>query len=285
MKQFEYTAGRAGITITGYCGNSSAVVIPESIDGMTVSAIGKKAFLSRKLLRRVILPDSVSEIGDWAFAYCEGLESVLLPSGIIRFGRSVFFECSNLKKVEIEGKRPYVAPLLAAAVRTGAYYLLDTVEAGSEEWIHKWDSRMLSVLNTSNQEGYSRQVLCGEEDYGSTDLEAYKSESRKKKLRMALLRLLYPEGLSAENAERLKSYVVSHTKGCAGEESWELILNEHGDDREYYELFASLGCVTADNISGILQDIGEEFTEMKAFFIGYNEEKPGRVNFFDAIEL
>ncbi|MCD7835448.1 MAG: leucine-rich repeat domain-containing protein [Lachnospiraceae bacterium] len=147
MKQFEYTAGRAGITITGYCGNSSAVVIPESIDGMTVSAIGKKAFLSRKLLRRVILPDSVSEIGDWAFAYCEGLESVLLPSGIIRFGRSVFFECSNLKKVEIEGKRPYVAPLLAAAVRTGAYYLLDTVEAGSEEWIHKWDSRMLSVLN------------------------------------------------------------------------------------------------------------------------------------------
>lgn len=285
MNQFEYTVGKDGVTITRFAGNASCAVVPGFIDGTEVTAIGKKAFLSKKFLRKLILPDSVREIGDWAFAYCDGLESVTLPSGRVKFGKSVFLECGSLKRIEIEGKEDHVAPLLAAAVNTGAYYLLDTIEAGSDEWIVKWDSRMLSVLNASNQEGYSKQVLCGEEDYGSTDLEAYKSGSRKKKLRMALLRLLYSKGLSRENEDRLKSYVISHTKGCASEESWEIILNEHGNDREYYELFASLGCVSADNIAGILADIGEDLPEMKAFFISCNDEKRAETNFFDDLEL
>jgi len=285
MNQFEYTVDRDGVTITGFAGNASIAVVPEFIDATAVTAIGKKAFLSRKFLRKIILPGSVREIGDWAFAYCDGLESVTLPADDVSFGRSVFLECGRLKKIEVAGKEDYVAYLLAAAVSTGAYYLLDTVDAGSHEWIAKWDSRMLSVLNTSNQEGYSRQVLCGEEDYGSTDIEAYKSGSRKKKLRMALLRLLCPKGLSAENEEKLKSYVISHTKGCASEESWDIILNEHGDDREYYELFASLGCVTSDNIAGIIADIGENFPEMKSFFINYNDENGAGTDFFDDLEL
>lgn len=285
MNQFEYTSGKDGVTITGFADNASLAVVPEFIDGAQVTAIGKKAFLSKKFLRKIILPGTVREIGDWAFAYCDGLESVTLPSGILDFGKSVFLECGSLKRIEIEGKEDYVSHLLAAAVNTGAYYLLDTIEAGSDEWIAKWDSRMLSVLNASNQEGYSKQVLCGEEDYGSTDLEAYKSGSRKKKLRMALLRLLYSKGLSRENEDRLKSYVISHTKGCASEESWEIILKEHGDDREYYELFASLGCVTSENIAGILADIGEDFPEMKAFFISYNDENGAGTDFFDDLEL
>lgn len=285
MSQFEYTAGEDGVMITGFAENASIAVVPESIDGVAVTAIGKKAFLSRKLLRKIILPRTIKEIGDWAFAYCDGLEGVTLPSGDIRFGRSVFLECTGLQKIEIEGKEDFVAPLLAAAVNTGAYYLLDTAEAGSGEWIAKWDSRMIAVLNASDQEGYSKQVLCGEEDYGSTDLEAYKSGSRKRKLRMALLRLLYPKGLSAENEEKLKSYVFTHTKGCASEESWEIILEEHGEDREYYELFTSLGCVTSENIAGMLADIGEELPEMKAFFISYNDKNVEQIDFFEDLEL
>lgn len=285
MSRFEYETDENGVTITGFAGNASVADIPGHIEGKPVTAIGKKAFLSKKFLKKIKLPGTVREIGDWAFAYCDALESVTLSPGRVRFGRSVFLECGSLKKIEIEGREDYVAHLLAAAVSAGAYYLLDGDEAGSAEWIAKWDSRMLSVLGASNQEGYSKQVLCGEEDYGSTDLEAYKSGSRKRKLRMAFLRLLYPDGLSPENRDRLKRYVLAHTKGCANEESWEVILEEHGDDREYYELFAKLGCVTSDNITGILADIGENYPEMKAFFISYNNEAGVKADFFGDLEL
>jgi hypothetical protein len=261
------------------------VTIPSEIDGTAVVAIAKKAFLSKKNLKNIALPASVREVGDWAFAYCDGLERIVLQSRCIRFGKSVFLECGGLKKIDIEGMEAFVAPLMAAAVCAGAYYLLDMSEVGSDEWISKWDLRLMTVLDTPDNEGYSKQVLCGEEDYGSTDLEAYKSNSRRRKLRMAFIRLLNPYGLSTDNRERLVQYALSHTKGCESEESWEIILAEHGNDRDYYELFARLGCVDAGNISGILADIGEDYPEMKAFFIRYNGEHSDGKDFFDALDL
>jgi hypothetical protein len=143
---------------------------------------------------------------------------------------------------------------------------------------------MLSIMNADDTEGYSKQILCGEEDYGSTDMEAYKSGSRKKKIRMAFIRLLYPDGLSYDNKKLLEDYILSHTKGCATEESWQIIRDEHGNDRDYYELFAALGCISIENISGILDDIGGEYPEMKAFFIRYKDEHDSG-SFFDELEL
>jgi hypothetical protein len=281
----KYNEHSEHIVITGLTGIASNVTVPSEIDGITVSTIGKKSFLSKKNLRRIALPSSVKEVEDWAFAYCDGLEEVTFSYRNVQFGKAVFMECAHLKKIEIEGTKEFTAPLMAAAVCAEAYYLLDACEAGSDEWIAKWDLRLMAIMNTPDNEGYSKQVLCGEEDYGSTDLEAYKSGSRSKKLRMAYVRLLNPYGLSDENRKILNEYVLAHTKGCPGEESWEIIHNEHGNDREFYQLFAQLGCINQDNISGILSDIGEDYPEMKAFFIRYNDEHSGGRSFFDDLEL
>lgn len=261
--------------------------IPEQVEGMPVTSIGKKAFLSKKYLRRVILPDTIKEVGDWAFAYCSGLKEVELPKREISFGKSVFLECEALEFLRVrENQADMTAALLAAAVTVGeAYYLLDICEAGSREWLAKWDARMLTVIHTPDQEGFSKQILCGEEDYGSTDLNAYISHRRKMKLRLMLLRLLYPFGLDGDIREELQSYLKSHTKGCDSEETWEVVLKEHGEDREYYGLFAELGCVNRENLDGILQDIGENYPEMKAFFIRYQEENMGQGDFFGGLEL
>ena len=105
-----------------------------------------------------------------------------------------------------------VPQLLAAAVRVfDAYYLLEPLQAGSGEWLEKWDARLTAFLHTPDQEGYSRQVLCGEEDYGSTDLGAYVREKRKGKVRLAFLRLLLPLGLKETLQKELEEYLVSHT--------------------------------------------------------------------------
>ncbi len=272
------------VTITRFQGTASELRLPGQIEGMPVTRIGKKAFLSRKNLRRVFLPDGLEELGDWAFAYCGGLKEAVLPCREIRFGKAVFMECGSLEK--LTGTRAQGGLLAAAVTDFDAYYLLDLKSAGSREWLAKWDSRLMAVMQTPETEGYSRQVLCGEEDYGSTDLAAYTSGRRKQKTRLAFLRLLFPEALSDDNRALLEAYLRGHTKGSAsGEEAWRVILEEHGNDRAYYSLFAELGCITEENFDESFADIGEGYPEMKAFFLRYKEEKLGARDFFEGLEL
>lgn len=289
-----YEQVHSGITITGLQGMCSEVQIPQMIEGFPVCAIAKKAFLSKKNLRKIKLPDTVKEVGDWAFAYCDNLEQVDLPEHAVRFGRAVFLDCGKLMRLRVGSLRTndkcdiadMVAPLLAAAVTTmQASYLLDLEEAGSSEWFSKWDARMLEILNRPDGEGFSRQILCGEEDYGSTDRDAYMNEKRKSKVRLLILRLLHAEKLSAELRSIAERYLREHTKGCNSEETWQVILQEHGNDREYYQLFAELDCLHEDNFDAVIGDIGEEYPEMKAYFMRYKGDRIGYVDFFGELEL
>ncbi len=315
------SGGECGICITRLQGLAGEVEIPEYIEDCPVRSIGRKAFLSKKSLRRVTVPASVTEVGDWAFAYCDSLHTVVfcaaeeehreekgrkaeeckespgrrdteggditgVDSRELRFGKSVFMDCGSLRFLYVRDGRESTAALLAAAVTTaGVPYLLQFSEAGSREWLEKWDARMMTVLHSADNEGYSRQVLCGEEDYGSTDLPAYESGQRKIKVRLLLLRLLYPEGLSAHCRQELEEYLREHTKGCAHEETWEVVLSEHGEDRAYCQLFAELGCVSEDNFDTLLADVGGEYPELKAYLMRYKEERLGYTDFFAGLDL
>lgn len=292
-----FSGGECGICITRLQGLAGEVEIPEYIEDRPVRSIGRKAFLSKKNLRRVTVPASVTEVGDWAFAYCDSLHTVVFcaaedgdsagaGSRELRFGKSVFMECGSLRFLYVRDGREATAALLAAAVTTaGVPYLLQFSEAGSREWLEKWDARMMTVLHSADNEGYARQVLCGEEDYGSTDLPAYESGQRKIKVRLLLLRLLYPEGLSAHRRQELEEYLREHTKGCAHEETWEVVLSEHGEDRAYCQLFTELGCVSEDNFDTLLADVGGEYPELKAYLMRYKEERLGYTDFFAGLDL
>ena len=293
--EIDEKADRRTIRITRFQGNASRLEVPEQIGGLSVTTIGRKAFLSKKKLRRVVLPITIDMIGDWAFAYCDHLAEIVLPNRRIQFGKAVFMECRELHRIFArtytleQSEKEFPAELLAAAVtRMDASYLLDIEAAGTEEWIGKWDARLLVLLHTSDQEGYSKQVLCGEEDYGSTDLVAYMSGRRKEKVRLILLRLLFCQGLSVKLRTELEGYLLAHTKGEESEEAWQVILAEHGTHREYYSLFSSVGCITEKNLNGILEDIGEDFPEMKAYFLRtrcYREDTCDSVDFFAGLEL
>lgn len=303
-KELEITGGSLyyeqvhnSVCITRFHGLGSEVQIPQMIEGLPVCTVAKKAFLSKKNLRKVSLPDYVEEVGDWAFAYCDNLERVDLPGHAVRFGRAVFLDCGKLKWLRVrkwgvfEGsvncaETEATAPLLAAAVTVmQAPYLLDIEEVGSNEWFARWDARMLEILNRPDGEGFSRQILCGEEDYGSTDREAYMSEKRKSKVRLLMLRLLNDTKLSKELRSIAEQYLRAHTKGGVSEETWQVILREHGNDREYYQLFAELDCLHDGNFEAVISDIGEEYPEMKAYFMRYKSEQIGYTDFFGELEL
>lgn len=278
--------------VTECGGNAPLVIVPEAVEGKSVVEIAKKAFLSRKNIRKLVLPATIRSIGDWAFAYCGKLECVVLPGSIEKIGRAVFVNCGSLKQIEcVEASGVHnwlkdVSYLLAAAVKDlEADYLLEPMTVGNVEWLAKWDARLLAVMEEDDHEGYQRQVLCGEEDYGSTDLGAFLAGKRKKKVRLCMLRLRYAQGLTEELRAYLTTYLQTHTKGCESEEAWQVLLQERAQYRESWELFLGLGCATTENIEAMLADMGENHAEMKAYFLRYKAEKLGFEDFFGGLEL
>lgn len=300
-KEYEYQGegyylkleeGVDGLQVVACGGRAALVQVPEMVEGMTVTGIAKKAFLSRKHIRELILPPTIKRIDDWAFAYCGQLEQITLPGEIAEMGKAVLVNGDALQRINCvpdAGLHQWtedVAYLLAGAVKDlDAYYLLDLQAAGSKEWFAKWDVRLLAVMEEDDNEGYLKQVLCGEEDYGSTDLEAFLSAKRKKKVRLCMLRLQHDQALHEDMRTYLSKYLQEHIKGCEQEESWQVLLQERNGDKESWELFLELGCATNENMDDMLADIGENYPEMKAYFLRFKAEKLGYEDFFAGLEL
>ena len=278
-------------------GQPTALELPEWIEGpeenrIPVVGVGRKAVLGKKQLRRVYLPDSVQFIGEWAFAYCDALTEVRIPCA--ELGKDVFLGCARLRKLAIEGTARDAAKkagddsaYLLAAVAAGGDggYLLDASLFGTAEWLAKWDARLIAFLDSPDSEGFDRQILCGEEDYGSTDREAYESGRRRRKAELLLLRLLHDAGLSDALKERAKEYLLAHAAGApAGSESWNAVWQLHADEREWYELFSEIGGIRAGNMDRMLSDLGENHPELKAFLLG-NTAGAGAEDFFGGLEL
>lgn len=281
-----YLETEEGIVITGCGGRAFKAEVPDQIDGKPVTKIEKKAFLSRKTLREIRLPESVRQIGDWAFAYCSNLEAVHFPKGKLELGRALFLDCEKLKMISSNEWSDDAAALLAAAV-TGldAYYMLDADSIGEDEWIRMWDAAALAVIDADDLDGYQKQILCGEEDYGSTDVGAFLRRKRMFKVRLAMLRLLNPIGISQDVKRHLEAYIQNHTKGCESEESWLVLLENYNEDLIRIQLFLDLGCANENNMDMLLKDMGEAYPEMKAIFLRYPDTHIGYQDFFADLEL
>ena len=87
--------------ITGYTGSAAELVIPDSIDGHAVTALGTDAFYSQTGLTSVVIPDSVTEIGEAAFQYCISLEKVVLPQGLTGLSKALFSNCYRLSELNL----------------------------------------------------------------------------------------------------------------------------------------------------------------------------------------
>ncbi|MCM1091421.1 MAG: leucine-rich repeat protein [Butyrivibrio sp.] len=99
---FEYSKGDGDqITITKFNGNVSALSIPESIDGYTVTAIGGNAFKGNTKLHMVVIPDTVTEIGSGAFSGCSNLANAILSKSLTSLGDNAFYNCDELESIEI----------------------------------------------------------------------------------------------------------------------------------------------------------------------------------------
>jgi hypothetical protein len=89
------------ITLTQYAGFGGELVIPGTIDGLTVISIGNSTFNGCGSLTSVTIPDTVTGIGDDAFYNCTGMTNVIIGDSVTNIGASAFSDCSSLTSVTI----------------------------------------------------------------------------------------------------------------------------------------------------------------------------------------
>lgn len=100
------------IVITAYSGEESLVIVPEKIEGKSVTAIGDKAFYENHSITKVLLPEGIESIGKAAFAKCAYVEYIFLPSTVREVGEGAFANMNNLKELRF----PHGVELIASKV-------------------------------------------------------------------------------------------------------------------------------------------------------------------------
>ncbi len=97
----KYNDVEGGIEIYNFADDSENIVVPNTIDGKKVVAIGTNAFSDRQNLKSIIIPEGVTVIGDSAFYNCPNLQSVLFPDTVASIGAAAFGGCSSLTEITI----------------------------------------------------------------------------------------------------------------------------------------------------------------------------------------
>lgn len=81
--------------------DSKKRMLKEVIIPNTVTHIGKGAFVACNRMKRMVLPDSITYLGECAFQACDSMEEIVLPDTLTHIGCMAFHQCSSLKHIVI----------------------------------------------------------------------------------------------------------------------------------------------------------------------------------------
>ena len=105
--EIRYKMTSKGMMITEYYGADSCVVLPDEIEGETVTALGDYAFARNLEVEEIWLPEALKEVGRYAFYRCRNLKKLILGNQLLDMGGGALTGC-HLEEVEIyfrEGKK------------------------------------------------------------------------------------------------------------------------------------------------------------------------------------
>lgn len=83
---FELTADGT-LSVCAYSGSADTLELPQSVNGVAVSAISAFAFEDCASLEKITIPDGVTSVGSCAFAGCTSLRSITFPAGLVDITR------------------------------------------------------------------------------------------------------------------------------------------------------------------------------------------------------
>ena len=76
------------------------VIIPETIDGYTVTELGNSVFYQAAELTSVTLPNTLQTIGETVFME-SGVTSINMPDSVTSIGKMAFYQCENLRELQL----------------------------------------------------------------------------------------------------------------------------------------------------------------------------------------
>ena len=136
------------ITIYGFNGSVGALTIPDTINGLPVTALADGLFdnAAGYGLTNIILGTNLTSIGSYTFAACANLAALDIPNGVTNLGTGAFAFCDSLKSVYFQGNAPAVGsdvffqwssffpfspPVYEPPTPTTVYYLPGTTSWGA----------------------------------------------------------------------------------------------------------------------------------------------------------
>ena len=89
------------VQITDCETGAETVVIPDTIDGKSVTSIGESAFRNCTSVTSITMPNSVTSMGESAFRNCTSLTSIKIPNSVTSIGKYAFYGCASLTSITI----------------------------------------------------------------------------------------------------------------------------------------------------------------------------------------
>lgn len=117
-----------------YTGESD-LVIPETVDGQTVTILGEDSFAYCTTLTTVFLPDTVTEIRDGAFRECTSLRGMLIPESVVYLGDEVFENCKSMEAICIASSSTFFGFNVFDSCQSLRYIFFNGY---SEEWTSRY---------------------------------------------------------------------------------------------------------------------------------------------------
>ena len=100
--KYTQIASESTYTVSGHTDAcTGAIIIPATVNGLSVTSIGKDAFQCSNITSVRIL-EGVTTIGEGAFGYCPYLTSVIIPASVTSISGNIFRSCNNLESILVE---------------------------------------------------------------------------------------------------------------------------------------------------------------------------------------
>lgn len=97
------------------------IIVPETWEGHTVTAISDNALKNCYNVEKVVLPDTIKTIGANAFYNCYKLKEINIPSGVTSISNYAFYWCSSLLSIAL--------PSTITSIGDYAFYNCDSLSS------------------------------------------------------------------------------------------------------------------------------------------------------------
>ena len=247
--EIHYEKTAKGMKITEYTGTDNCVVLPDEIDGETVTVLGDYAFSRNLAVEEIWLPEGLKEVGRYAFYRCRNLKKLALGNQLLDMGGGALTGC-HLTEVGIyfrEGKKSCLKSIveemryqMRVSLHGYSWRIGSNEEQGSDEeqggtvgqvqearilfpehYEEAVENTPARILETHHHGagGYYRQCFYNRElDYKKYDEMFYHTvaeDTEETAAELALNRLRFPVELSEKNRAVYEAYIREHMETVA----------------------------------------------------------------------